>query len=63
MKCLGCSKEVSDTTVINGYCFDCLDKCKIPYSVDVQQGWQCPVCKRIFSPMTFMCYFCSKEKE
>lgn len=24
-----------------------------------QQGWQCPVCGRIYSPMTFMCYYCS----
>ena len=24
----------------------------------VQQGWQCPVCKRIYSPFTVMCYYC-----
>ena len=23
-----------------------------------QQGWQCPICKRVYSPMTFMCYYC-----
>lgn len=24
----------------------------------VQQGWQCPICKRVYSPLTFMCYYC-----
>ncbi len=23
-----------------------------------QQGWQCPICKRVYSPMTAMCYYC-----
>ena len=22
------------------------------------QGWQCPICKRVYSPMTTMCYYC-----
>ena len=22
------------------------------------QGWQCPICKRVYSPMTSMCYYC-----
>ena len=22
------------------------------------QGWQCPVCKRVYSPTTFMCCYC-----
>ena len=21
------------------------------------QGWQCPICKRVYSPTTFMCYY------
>lgn len=24
----------------------------------VQQGWQCPVCKRVYSPTTPMCVYC-----
>lgn len=24
----------------------------------VQQGWQCPICKRVYSPSTMMCYYC-----
>lgn len=24
----------------------------------ISQGWQCPQCKRIYSPSTFMCYWC-----
>ena len=26
-----------------------------------QQGWQCPICKRVYSPMTSMCYYCGGE--
>ena len=29
----------------------------------VQQGWQCPCCKRIYSPTTHMCYYCVPEKQ
>ena len=25
----------------------------------VQQGWQCPVCGAVYSPMTPMCYNCT----
>lgn len=24
----------------------------------VPQGWQCPICKRVYSPSTPMCMFC-----
>lgn len=27
------------------------------------QGWQCPICKRVYSPMTPMCYFCGGKKQ
>lgn len=23
-----------------------------------QQGWQCPICRRVYSPLTAMCYYC-----
>ena len=23
-----------------------------------QQGWQCPICKRVYSPTTIMCLYC-----
>lgn len=26
-----------------------------------QQGWQCPICKRVYSPLTMMCYYCGGE--
>lgn len=26
-----------------------------------QQGWQCPICKRVYSPFTPMCYHCSNS--
>jgi len=27
-----------------------------------QQGWQCPVCKRVYSPTTPMCLYCGKSE-
>ena len=27
-----------------------------------QQGWQCPVCKAVFSPFTPICYNCRGTK-
>lgn len=26
-----------------------------------QPGWQCPICKRVFSPFTPMCYYCNQK--
>jgi len=26
-----------------------------------QQGWQCPVCKRIYAPSVVMCFYCGGE--
>lgn len=31
-------------------------------NLGVQQGWQCPICKRVYSPSTPMCYYCGGEK-
>lgn len=28
-----------------------------------QQGWQCPICKRVFSPTTPMCLYCGNHEE
>ena len=27
----------------------------------VQQGWQCPICKRVYSPFTPTCFYCGGE--
>ena len=27
----------------------------------IQQGWQCPICKRVYSPFTIMCYYCGAD--
>jgi len=33
------------------------------YNIDfIPQGWQCPICKRVYSPSTTMCYYCGNEK-
>ena len=26
-----------------------------------QQGWQCPICKRVYSPFTDMCSYCGGD--
>ena len=32
------------------------------YNVDfTAQGWQCPICKRVYSPTTPMCYYCGNS--
>ena len=28
-----------------------------------QQGWQCPICKRVYAPTTEMCYYCPGETQ
>ena len=28
-----------------------------------EQGWQCPLCKRIYSPRQEMCLYCGGEKK
>lgn len=25
---------------------------------NVMQGWQCPICKRVYSPFVHMCMYC-----
>ena len=29
---------------------------------NVMQGWQCPICKRVYSPFTRMCIYCSNKE-
>lgn len=29
----------------------------------IQQGWQCPVCKRVYSPTTSMCWYCGGDQK
>lgn len=32
------------------------------YTIEsVPQGWQCPICKRVYSPTTIMCAYCGEE--
>ena len=28
-----------------------------------QRGWQCPLCGRVYSPTTMMCFYCGNNKE
>lgn len=32
------------------------------YETFTAQGWQCPVCKRVYAPYTPWCYFCGQEE-
>ncbi len=29
---------------------------------NVMQGWQCPICKRVYSPFTHMCLHCGNQE-
>ena len=29
----------------------------------VSQGWQCPICKRVYSPYMSMCMYCGNGKQ
>lgn len=28
-----------------------------------EQGWQCPICKRVYSPRQEMCLYCGGEEK
>ena len=30
-------------------------------NIFVNKGWQCPICGRVYSPTTPMCFYCGKE--
>lgn len=30
---------------------------------NAMQGWQCPICKRVYSPYTSMCCYCGGNNE
>lgn len=27
----------------------------------VQQGWQCPICKRVYAPFVSECWYCGRD--
>ena len=29
----------------------------------VRQGWQCPICKKVYAPQTPMCFSCPEKTE
>lgn len=33
-----------------------------PYTPFVNQGWQCPICGRVYSPSTPMCFYCGNKE-
>lgn len=35
-----------------------------PFNINAfgtSQGWQCPICKRVYSPSTPMCFYCGNS--
>ena len=34
---------------------------EMPYNPPAPQGWQCPICKRVYSPTTPFCYYCGND--
>ena len=35
----------------------------LDYEFTAPQGWVCPKCGRVYSPTTFMCYYCGGEEK
>lgn len=33
------------------------------YNYFAPQGWQCPICKRVYSPSTPCCFYCGAESK
>ena len=31
-------------------------------NISVNKGWLCPICGRVYSPITPMCFYCGKEE-
>ena len=31
--------------------------------IGIQQGWQCPLCKRIYAPFVTECFYCPRSGE
>lgn len=31
--------------------------------MDVNKGWQCPICERVYSPSTPICFSCNNKQE
>ena len=34
----------------------------LPQDIFVNKGWQCPICGRVYSPTTPMCFYCGREE-
>ena len=32
-----------------------------PFTFTSNQGWQCPCCKKVYSPTTPMCFYCGNQ--
>ena len=32
-------------------------------TIGIQQGWQCPLCKRIYAPFVTECFYCPRSGE
>ena len=41
--------------------FDKIKKMYSSFDGFAPQGWQCPVCRRVYSPSTTMCYYCGGQ--
>jgi uncharacterized OB-fold protein len=35
----------------------------VTYNTFVQQGWQCPICKRVFAPFISECPYCGANQK
>ena len=55
-----CKDFITGLTYHGGGAMDILSKYVKPITFPYcpPQGWQCPICKRVYSPTTPMCYYC-----
>lgn len=33
------------------------------YNMSINKGWQCPICGRVYSPTTPMCFYCKGNSQ
>jgi NMD protein affecting ribosome stability and mRNA decay len=60
--CQKCGGRVDTTSCIDDMCVGCInksiDKTLVPIK-EHPQGWECPKCGAVLSPMQFYCPFCA----
>ena len=56
--CQKCNGRVDTTTEIDDVCPNCINSILLK-TPEPAQGWECPKCGAVLSPMQFHCPFCA----